>query len=104
MIIRVAFELDGDGVRDGGPDIQQHLEFGEDLVLDLSDVTRMDSSGLGLLVMAQKRKLEQGRRLSLRNVAGQPLALLRRFKLLTVLGHESSPTKEPSVHTQPVAA
>ena len=90
MIIEVACELDGDGVRAGGQIIEQHVAVAEDLVLDLRHVSRMDSSGLGLLVMAHKRKCEQGRAFVLQNVSGQPMALLKRFHLLDVLGYRKA--------------
>lgn len=103
MIIEVCCELDGDGVRAGGARIEAFAAAPQDMVLDLGNVSRMDSSGLGLLVLAQKRKLEQGKSFAIQNVKGQPLALLRRFKLLNVLGYQP-PASVKQLTTRPAVA
>lgn len=61
------------------------------VTLDLSRVSFIDSSGIGGLVFLYKRLTAAGHRLTLSNVAGQPLQLLNHLKLSTVL-LETEPT------------
>jgi len=51
-----------------------------DVVVDLSDVSFMDSSGISVLIVAHKRSIAQGRTITLRNPRG-PVA-----KVLAVTG------------------
>lgn len=55
-----------------------------DVVLDLSRVAYVDSSGLGALVTLHKRLLAKGRRLKISGLHGQPLQLLVNLKLIPV--------------------
>ena len=87
MLYEIPCQLDADGVRSCRERIEKLALAGEDLVLDLSVVTKMDSSGLGLLVLVHKRKLEAGHRLGIQNVSGEALELLTRFDLLSVFGY-----------------
>lgn len=52
-----------------------------DLIVDLSGVTFMDSSGAGALVFLYKRLVGQKRALQLVGVAGQPLELLELLRI-----------------------
>ena len=51
------------------------------VVVDVKDVTFIDSSGVGILVGAYRRCRESGRRLLLVNVNGPPLRVLKTLGL-----------------------
>lgn len=90
MRIDIDFEMDADGVRAQGTDLIEQVERAGDVVVDLGGVTRLDSSGIGLLVHLQKRKLEANRRFAVDNVTGQPRALLQKLDLLEPLGFKAA--------------
>ncbi len=52
-----------------------------DVCFDMSGVQFIDSSGVGAIVFVFKRLRERSLKLTLANVAGQPLRLLRQLKL-----------------------
>ena len=58
---------------------------GGDLIVDLTGVTFMDSSGAGALVYLHKRLVGQQRALKLVGVSGQPLELLDLLHISTVI-------------------
>jgi len=82
MRIDIEFEMDAEGARDQGAALVGLAERAGDLVVDLSRVTRLDSSGIGLLIHLRKRKLEQRWRFSVENASGPPCDLLARLDLL----------------------
>ena len=57
----------------------------DDVALDVSDVTFIDSSGVGGLVFLYKRLNASGKRLELSGLAGQPRQLLDHLKLTPIL-------------------
>ena len=57
-----------------------------DVVLDLSNVTYIDSPGVAAIGFLFKRLRAKGRRLVMAGVGGQPLAMLRDHGLSRVLG------------------
>ncbi len=59
-----------------------------EVVIDLSNVTHLDGSGVGAISFVFKRLAARGRRLTLAGVAGQPLAMLRHLGLARALGLE----------------
>lgn len=56
------------------------------VVIDLSNVTFIDGSGLGALSFLFKRLTARGRRMTLAGVSGQPLAMLRHLGLAKTFG------------------
>lgn len=100
----LGYELDADGVRRIAPLANTWAAAHENVALDLSGVSKLDSSGLGLLVFLQKRKLQQGRQLTIENVNGQPMALLQQFDLLGVLGYVTPSVTEAKPVSEAVAA
>jgi len=82
--------LDGDASRDlrDGLAALAAVEARE-VVIDLSNVTFIDGSGLGALSFLFKRLSARGRRLTVEGVSGQPLAMLRHLGLASLLGLES---------------
>lgn len=59
-----------------------------EVVIDLSNVTHLDGSGVGAISFLFKRLGARGRRLTVSGVAGQPLAMLRHLGLAGPLGLE----------------
>jgi anti-anti-sigma factor len=103
MQFEVSCQLDADGVRTCRAIVEKLAAAPGHLQLDLSGVTNMDSSGLGLLVYLQKRKLQSGDRLEIRNVTGQPLSLLKRFDLLHVMGYQATASVAAAAVLEPLA-
>lgn len=56
-----------------------------DLVLDLTDCTFLDSSGVGAIVFIYKRKLARGYTVRLAGLSGQPQKLLRHLGIASLL-------------------
>lgn len=57
-----------------------------EVVIDFSNVTFIDGSGLGAISILFKRLTARGRRLTVSGVSGQPLAMLRHLGLAGLLG------------------
>lgn len=66
-----------------------------EIVIDLSNVTYIDGSGLGVLSYLFKRLTARGRRLSVVGVSGQPLAMLRHLGLAKLLGLDEKASRRP---------
>jgi anti-anti-sigma factor len=73
-----------------------------ELVLRLDRVTRLDSSGVGAIVFLHRRQAEQGRRLRVLGLSGQPLALARLIRLDVAL--DLGPAAPQPVHRPGVLA
>lgn len=73
----------------GGPTLRSTLDearqAGLDVVVDLTDLEFIDSSGLGVLVGAHKDAAEQGRTISLRGANGAVAKVLRITGLTDVI-------------------
>jgi len=69
----------------------------QNIAIDMAKVEYIDSSGIGGLVFLYKRLVSAGHELHLVNVHGQPLHLLTRLRMQTLLAK-----REPS--TKPTAA
>lgn len=73
----------------GGPTLRSALDeagqAGLDVVVDLTDLEFIDSSGLGVLVGAHKNAAEQGRTMSLRGAQGAVAKVLRITGLTDVI-------------------
>jgi anti-anti-sigma regulatory factor len=96
MRIEIDFEMDADGVRRSGQSVLALANSAGDVVVDLGAVSRLDSSGIGLLVHLRKRKLEANERFSVINVRGQPRELLGELRLLSVWAGGRSPVRTPA--------
>ena len=62
--------------------IDSLAEAPEDVMLDLSRVTFVDSTGIGALVTLHKRLVARGHRLKVSGLRGQPLQLFMNLKLI----------------------
>ena len=84
-LVSVSGVMDALGVYEMGDVLQSAATEGQgDLELDLSNVTFVDTSGLGLLVAIFKRLRAEGRNLVIQNANGQPLDLFKSLKLCNV--------------------
>jgi anti-sigma B factor antagonist len=77
-------DLDASYVARVRPEIEQLADSGEDVMLDLSKVEFVDSSGLGILVFLHKRLVSNGHKLKILGLKGQPLQLFTNLHLLPV--------------------
>jgi anti-sigma B factor antagonist len=77
-------DLDASYVTRVRPQIERLAEAGEDVILDLSKVEFIDSSGLGILVFLHKRLVAKGHRLKIVGLKGQPLQLFTNLHLVPV--------------------
>ena len=79
----------GDVDRQTAPAMRSHIESatesGETLVVDLRDVSFMDSPGLGTLIFCDRRQRDRGGRLVIKNPAGPVRDLLDVVRLADVL-------------------
>ena len=57
-------------------------EAAEDVMLDLSRVTFVDSTGIGALVALHRRLVARGHKLKVFGLRGQPLQLFMNLKLI----------------------
>ncbi len=60
------------------------------VVLDLTQVERLDGSGIGAIAFLRKRLLAAGQAMEVVGANGQPLALLRMLGLAAVFGLEEA--------------
>ncbi len=56
-----------------------------DLIIDMTQVNFIDSSGIGAIVFLYKRLKSRGHHLRLLNVSGQPFALLQQLRINKVI-------------------
>ncbi len=64
-----------------------------DVVIDMKNVSFIDSSGIGGLVFLYKRLVKQGRGLTIVNLNSQPLQMFNYLQLTDLLTHPSSSSK-----------
>lgn len=62
----------------------------DDIVIDLSGVNFIDSSGIGGIVFLYKRLFALGRQLTLINADGQPLRLLTHLRMTNLFSQGST--------------
>ena len=67
------------------PEIERLAKLNVNVVMDFARTETIDGSGVGALVYVFKRLAVGGKRLSIRNVSGQPLTLLNSAGLLRTL-------------------
>lgn len=94
-IIKVNGDMDADGCQELRPQIETILENmkGDNLVLDLMNVSFLDSSGIGAIVFMFKRLKANNKSFEIIGVNGQPkeiLHLLRVDKAITIKSMNSN--------------
>ena len=82
---KMADDMDADFMASIRTDLESLANSDDDVVLDVSDVTFIDSSGIGGTVFLYKRLATQGRKLRLQGLGGQPLQMLRYLRLTELL-------------------
>ncbi len=92
--------LEGEFDANGCKEIREELEslvdgaIGRLLILDLENVSFIDSSGIGAIVFLYKRALENEGNLRLRNVTGQPQELITLLRVDKAIDVEFSNTNQ----------
>jgi anti-sigma B factor antagonist len=92
VVVRAPAELDAYSAPDFRDQLAVLLSHGaQSLVIDMRDVTFVDSSGMGALVGARKLTMERGGSLTLEAVSPKVAASLRVAGLLDHLGAQVQP-------------
>ncbi|MDX2321855.1 MAG: STAS domain-containing protein [Moritella sp.] len=85
IVLKLASDLDSEHVVSLQPSLEALVEqHSENIILDFSNVTFIDSTGIGAIVFLFKRLTSQRRTLALLKVSGQP------YKLMTMLRVENA--------------
>lgn len=79
--LKVDGDMDAATMKVQRPIFEELAEAGDDVVIDMKSVEFIDSSGVGAIVFLYKRLLENKHKLTLENLAGQPLQLLTYLRL-----------------------
>lgn len=82
---RIQDDLDAGGMATIRVLFEELAAANDDVALDVSNVSFIDSSGVGGLVFLYKRLNAKGFRLELSGLAGQPRQLLDHLKLTPIL-------------------
>ena len=80
-LVKIDQDMDAATMAAMKPMFEELADSKTDICFDLSAVNFVDSSGVGGIVYVFKRLRERSLSVSLANVAGQPLRLLRQLKL-----------------------
>jgi anti-anti-sigma regulatory factor len=88
LLFKAPARLDAEQVKTMRFDFDRLASSNDDVVVDLARTEVLDGSGVGAMVFAFKRLSLNGKRLSVRNVSGQPLNLLNDSGLLRTLSGE----------------
>ncbi len=78
---KVPGDMDAAAMKVQRPVFEQLADSGEDIVIDMSEVEFIDSSGVGAIVFLYKRLLGANRKLTLQKLNGQPMQLLTYLRL-----------------------
>ena len=83
LLIEFSGEMDAAGCADIRPELEQILSTSEQktVVLDLADVSFIDSSGIGVIVFLYKRFKSRSQALEIVNVQGQPRELIELLRI-----------------------
>jgi anti-anti-sigma factor len=73
--------MDAAAMKTQRPVFEELADCGQDVVIDMSDVEFIDSSGVGAIVFLYKRMLASKRTLKLQKLNGQPHQLLTYLRL-----------------------
>jgi anti-anti-sigma factor len=81
QIVEISQDMDAATMAKLKPRLEELAAMAQDIRLDLRGVRFIDSSGIGGIVFLFKRLRENARVLTLVNVSGQPLSLMRQLQL-----------------------
>ncbi|ASP39666.1 anti-anti-sigma factor [Bacterioplanes sanyensis] len=92
MTISVRGEMDAQGCSLIRDDIERIADNAGDraVVIDISKVNFLDSSGIGAIVYLYKRIKSKGGSLSISNASGQPLELMELLRINTAIPVQSA--------------
>lgn len=87
LVVKLRGEMDALGCNQIRPDLEQitSSEASNNVVLDLSLVSFLDSSGIGVIVFLYKRLKAQDRKLEITGVQGQPKELMELLRIDKVI-------------------
>jgi anti-sigma B factor antagonist len=88
ILYKAPARLDADQIKMMRSEFDRLATASDDVVVDMARTEVIDGSGVGAMVFAFKRLNVNGKRLSIRNVSGQPLNLLNDSGLLKTLSSE----------------
>ena len=93
QIARLSGEMDALGCTKIREELDQILdtELNSNIALDLSQVSFLDSSGIGLIVFLFKRLKSQSRTLQIIGVQGQPQELISMLRIETAIPVSTAP-------------
>lgn len=80
-VVRIDGDMDAAAMKAQRPMFEELAECADDVVLDMSSVGFIDSSGVGAIVFLYKRMLASNRKLKLQKLGGQPHQLLTYLRL-----------------------
>ena len=81
QVVSLTGDFDVNSVNNAKPLFEDLAVNGSDVIVDLSEVRFIDSSGIGALVFLYKRLVAQKHQMVLIGVQGQPLELLEILKI-----------------------
>ncbi len=91
VVLKFSGSLDAAAAKALRPDLDELAQGARsDVVVDLSAVDFIDSSGIGAIVFLFKRLAARGHALRLRGVRGQPLRLMEFLRISRVIALEPS--------------
>ena len=86
VVFKAPTRLEAVEVKRLRPELDRLAALAGDVIIDLARTEAIDGSGVGAIVYVYKRLSERGHRVTVRNVSGQPSALLGAAGLLRTLG------------------
>ena len=101
IVVQLTEELDADTLKSLRSDLTLFSELDNDLVLDMSEVTFIDSSGIGAIVYLYKRLAANGHSLAIVNVNGQPERLFEMLHLAKTISCFTSLYEYMNWHKEP---
>jgi anti-sigma B factor antagonist len=96
-VYRITEDMDSALMASLRVDLEKLAEGEGDVEMDLKHVSFIDSSGIGGIVFLYKRLAQQGRKLMVVNLSGQPLQMfnyLRLTELVVRTAHKTEPELE----------
>jgi len=95
LLIRLCGEMDASGCAEIRPELEQisHTE-NINIVLDLSQISFLDSSGIGAIVFLYKRLRARGRTLVIIGAQGQPQELMKLLRIDSAIPVSAVPVSE----------
>ncbi len=84
--IRVSGEMTIYNARELKKGLAEHLFSAKDLVMDLTEVSEMDTAGLQLVVLARKESTSSGRRFKIASLSGPADRLVTLYNMKEFLG------------------